>query len=93
MAKRTIHMLVDDIDGGEADETVTFAVDGSLGRHRGSPLFVPLQPRTGDDRETDNDENGGFFQVAWHAGRQGNSCVRERRRTSDRLPGRGKPRF
>src|SRR3954468_3486568 len=29
MAKRTIHMLVDDIDGGEADETVTFAVDGS----------------------------------------------------------------
>jgi hypothetical protein len=28
MAKRTIHMLVDDIDGGEADETVTFAVDG-----------------------------------------------------------------
>jgi hypothetical protein len=29
MAKRTIHMLVDDIDGGEADETVTFAVDGT----------------------------------------------------------------
>lgn len=28
MAKRTIHMLVDDIDGGEADETVAFAVDG-----------------------------------------------------------------
>jgi hypothetical protein len=29
MAKRTIHMLVDDIDGGDADETVTFAVDGT----------------------------------------------------------------
>jgi hypothetical protein len=29
MAKRTIHVLVDDIDGGEADETVTFAVDGN----------------------------------------------------------------
>jgi hypothetical protein len=28
MAKRTIHMLVDDIDGGDADETVRFAVDG-----------------------------------------------------------------
>lgn len=28
VAKRTIHMLVDDIDGGEADETVRFAVDG-----------------------------------------------------------------
>jgi hypothetical protein len=28
MAKRTIHMLIDDIDGGEADETVRFAVDG-----------------------------------------------------------------
>ncbi|HEV7897328.1 MAG TPA: Lsr2 family protein [Planosporangium sp.] len=29
MAKRTIHMLVDDVDGGEADETVKFAIDGS----------------------------------------------------------------
>lgn len=28
MARRTIHMLVDDLDGGEADETVTFALDG-----------------------------------------------------------------
>ncbi len=28
MARRTIHMLVDDIDGGEADETVRFALDG-----------------------------------------------------------------
>jgi Lsr2 len=28
MAKRTVRMLVDDIDGGEADETVQFAVDG-----------------------------------------------------------------
>lgn len=28
MAKRTIHMLVDDIDGGDADETVRFALDG-----------------------------------------------------------------
>jgi hypothetical protein len=28
MAKRTIHMLIDDIEGGEADETVRFAVDG-----------------------------------------------------------------
>jgi hypothetical protein len=28
MAKRTIQMLVDDLDGGEADETVKFALDG-----------------------------------------------------------------
>ena len=28
MAKRTIHMLVDDLDGGDAEETVTFALDG-----------------------------------------------------------------
>ena len=28
MAKRTIQILVDDIDGGEADESVGFAVDG-----------------------------------------------------------------
>ena len=29
MAKRTIHMLVDDIDGGEAEETVKFSIDGA----------------------------------------------------------------
>ncbi|MBT8228074.1 MAG: Lsr2 family protein [Dactylosporangium sp.] len=29
MAKRTIHVLVDDIDGGDADETVKFALDGT----------------------------------------------------------------
>jgi hypothetical protein len=29
MAKRTIHVLIDDIDGGDADETIRFAVDGS----------------------------------------------------------------
>jgi len=28
VAKRTIHVLVDDIDGGEAEETVKFALDG-----------------------------------------------------------------
>lgn len=28
MAKRTIHMLVDDLDGGEAEETVRFGLDG-----------------------------------------------------------------
>jgi hypothetical protein len=28
MAKRTIHMLIDDINGDQADETVTFGIDG-----------------------------------------------------------------
>jgi hypothetical protein len=28
MAKRTIHVLVDDLDGGDADETVSFAFEG-----------------------------------------------------------------
>ena len=28
MAKRTVHMLIDDIDGGDADETIPFALDG-----------------------------------------------------------------
>src|SRR5438034_4984630 len=28
MAKRTIQMLVDDVDGTEADETVRFGIDG-----------------------------------------------------------------
>lgn len=29
MAKKTIHMLIDDLDGSEADETVKFAIDGA----------------------------------------------------------------
>ncbi len=28
MAKRTIHVLIDDLDGGDADETITFGLDG-----------------------------------------------------------------
>jgi hypothetical protein len=28
VAKRTVHLLIDDLDGGDADETVTFGVDG-----------------------------------------------------------------
>jgi hypothetical protein len=28
MAKRTVHLLVDDLDGGEADETIMFGIDG-----------------------------------------------------------------
>jgi hypothetical protein len=28
MTKRTVHMLIDDLDGSDADETVTFGVDG-----------------------------------------------------------------
>ena len=28
MAKRTIHVLVDDLDGGDAEETVKFGLDG-----------------------------------------------------------------
>jgi nucleoid-associated protein Lsr2 len=28
VAKRTVHMLIDDLDGRDADETVTFGVDG-----------------------------------------------------------------
>lgn len=29
MAKQTITQLIDDIDGGEAEETITFGLDGS----------------------------------------------------------------
>jgi hypothetical protein len=28
VAKRTIHVLVDDLDGGDAEETVKFSIDG-----------------------------------------------------------------
>lgn len=49
MAKRTIHMLVDDLDGGEAEETVKFAIDGTqyeidLSKKNASKMRELLQP-------------------------------------------------
>lgn len=49
MAKRTIHMLVDDLDGGEADETVKFAIDGTqyeidLSKKNANKMRELLQP-------------------------------------------------
>ena len=49
MAKRIIHKLVDDLDGGDADETVKFALDGvqyeiDLSRKNASKLRDAIAP-------------------------------------------------
>jgi hypothetical protein len=49
VAKRTIHVLVDDLDGGDAEETVKFALDGiqyeiDLSAKNASKLREALSP-------------------------------------------------
>ena len=49
MAKRTIHVLVDDLDGGDAEETVKFALDGvqyeiDLSKKNASKIREALAP-------------------------------------------------
>ncbi len=57
MAKRTIHMLVDDLDGGEADETVRFALDGvqyeiDLSTKNAEKMRAALAPYVGAGSKT-----------------------------------------
>jgi Lsr2 len=66
MAKRVVHMLIDDIDGGEADETVRFALDGTqyeidLSKKNAAKLRDALNKYTG---------------VATKVGRSGSSGTR-----------------
>ncbi len=57
MAQRTVVTLEDDIDGGEADETVTFALDGvtyeiDLNSENAAALRDALAPYVGAGRRT-----------------------------------------
>jgi hypothetical protein len=52
VAKRTIHVLVDDLDGGEAEETVKFGLDGvqyeiDLSKKNASKIREALAPFVG----------------------------------------------
>ncbi|HVV30194.1 MAG TPA: Lsr2 family protein [Mycobacteriales bacterium] len=56
MAQRTLVVLEDDIDGGEADETVAFALDGTsyeidLNRKNAAALRDALAPYVGAARK------------------------------------------
>ena len=57
MAQKTVVELVDDLDGGEADETVTFALDGvdfliDLSTENASRLRETLAEYVGSARRT-----------------------------------------
>lgn len=69
MAQRTILELVDDLDGGEADETVTFALDGvdfviDLSTDNASRLRDTLAEYVGHARRTGGRKQRGMVAAA-----------------------------
>jgi nucleoid-associated protein Lsr2 len=63
MAKQTITTLVDDIDGGKAEETVSFALDGTnyeidLGKRNANKLRSEIQGYIEYARVVRNTANG-----------------------------------
>jgi nucleoid-associated protein Lsr2 len=59
VAQKTVVELVDDLDGGEADETVTFAIDGvdfmiDLSTENANRLRETLAEFVGNARRTDS---------------------------------------
>ncbi|MEU8824396.1 Lsr2 family protein [Streptomyces sp. NPDC048636] len=64
MAQKVQVLLVDDLDGGEADETVTFALDGKsyeidLTTSNADRLRDALEPYTKSGRRTGGRASGG----------------------------------
>ncbi|GHJ27285.1 MULTISPECIES: histone-like nucleoid-structuring protein Lsr2 [Streptomyces] len=64
MAQKVQVLLVDDLDGGEADETVTFALDGKsyeidLTTANADKLRDALEPYTKSGRRTGGRASGG----------------------------------
>lgn len=64
MAQKTVVTLVDDLDGGEADETVSFGLDGSsyeidLSSSNADKLRDSLAPYVGSARRSSGRSSGG----------------------------------
>ncbi|GAA2029009.1 Lsr2 family protein [Pseudokineococcus marinus] len=64
MAQKTKVILIDDVEGGEADETVTFALDGvsyeiDLTSERAAQLRDALAPWVGHARKAGGRSSGG----------------------------------
>lgn len=73
MAQRTILELVDDLDGGEADETVTFALDGvdfviDLSADNAGRLRDTLAEYVGHARRTGGRKQRGVVATAPRSG-------------------------
>ena len=97
MAARTVVHLIDDVDGGEADETVTFSLDGveyaidlsstnADGLRKALGEFITAARRTGKASKS-----GGKTQVRAGGDRAQNQAIREwARRNGHQVSERGR---
>ena len=82
MAQRTILELVDDLDGGKADETVTFALDGvefeiDLSAENAGRLRDVFAEFVGHARRTGGRKTRGGAKVVAGNGKPDTQAVRE----------------
>ena len=81
MAQKVQVLLVDDLDGGEADETVTFALDGKtyeidLTTDNADKLRGLLDPYTEGGRRTGGRAAGGRTKARARGGSQDTAKIR-----------------
>ncbi|PPK69179.1 Lsr2 family protein [Actinokineospora auranticolor] len=83
MAQKTVVELVDDLDGGQADETVAFAIDGvdfliDLSRENATRLRDSLAEFVGHARRTGSRKaKNGLVVRRFGTDRQDNQAIRE----------------
>lgn len=82
MAQKTVVELVDDLDGGEADETVTFALDGvdfliDLSTENANRLRDTLAEYVGHARRTSGRKQKGGAAAGKANGRPDTQAIRE----------------
>jgi hypothetical protein len=82
VAQKTVLELVDDLDGGEADETVTFALDGvefviDLSEENAARLRDTLAEFVGHARRTGGRKQRGKVAPAATNGKPDTQAVRE----------------
>ncbi|WP_018683052.1 histone-like nucleoid-structuring protein Lsr2 [Actinokineospora enzanensis] len=82
MAQKTVVELVDDLDGGAADETVAFAIDGvdfliDLSRENAARLRDSLAEFVGHARRTNGRKTKNGLVVRRFGDRTDNQAIRE----------------
>ncbi|MEJ5867640.1 Lsr2 family protein [Pseudokineococcus sp. 5B2Z-1] len=80
MAQKTKVILIDDVEGGEADETVTFALDGvsyeiDLTSERAAQLRDALAPWVGHARKAGGRSSGGARRPTRSSGSSSSSSA------------------
>lgn len=78
MAQKTKVILIDDVEGGEADETVTFSLDGvsyeiDLTSERAAQLRDAMAPWVGHARKAGGRSSGGARRSTRSSGGSGSS--------------------